>query len=85
MSGKSDIPSCEEVVAQLEAWSEGTLPDEASAPYEQHLHLCSPCANIASTYRALARIARAALEVRMPPEASERLQRALAARLRGKN
>ena len=84
MSGeKTEIPTCQEVVDRLGDWCEGRLPEGAAGPFATHLDLCPPCANIASTYQALSRIARAALDVDMPPDARERLRRVLAARLRG--
>jgi hypothetical protein len=84
MSGeKTEIPTCQEVVDRLGDWCEGGLPEDAAGPFATHLDLCPPCANIASTYQALARIARAALDVKMPDEAKERLRCKLAARLRG--
>jgi hypothetical protein len=80
---KTAIPTCQEVVDHLGDWCEGHLPDDAAEPFAEHLHLCPPCSSIASTYQALSRVARAALEVKMPPEAKERLRQKLAARLRG--
>ncbi len=76
-------PTCREVVDQLDAWSEGQLPDSASAPFARHLDLCPPCARIASGYRAVTQAARAALAVAMPSDAKARLARVLSRRLRG--
>jgi len=84
MSGESTaIPTCQEVFDRLGEWCEGRLPAEAERPYATHLQLCAPCASIASTYQALARVARTALRAEMPDDAKERLRRILAARLRG--
>lgn len=84
MSGHThSIPTCREIVDQLPDWAEGQLPEAAEEPYRRHLDLCPPCGDLARTYQALARVARAALEVRMPEAARQRLQAALRARLRG--
>jgi anti-sigma factor ChrR (cupin superfamily) len=80
---KTALPTCREVVDRLDDWCEGQLPEGTEAPFATHLHLCPPCAHFANTYQALSRIARAALEARMPDDAKERLRRTLAARLRG--
>jgi anti-sigma factor RsiW len=80
---KTAVPTCREVVEHLEDWSEGRLPEADRAPFATHLHLCPPCAHIASEYRALSRVAREALAAEMPEEAKARLRRALAARFRG--
>ena len=77
------IPSCREVVENLEEWCEGKLAPASERPFARHLELCPPCAHIASGYQALARVARAALAVEMPDDAKERLRRRIAARLKG--
>ena len=79
---KTAVPTCREVVEHLSEWSEGKLPEAAREPYATHLHLCPPCARIASTYQALSRVAREALAVEMPEDAKARLRRTLAARFR---
>jgi hypothetical protein len=79
---RTAIPTCQEVVDRLGDWCEGRLPEGAAGPFATHLDLCPPCACIANTYQALSRLARAALDVKMPEEAKERLRRKLAARLR---
>jgi hypothetical protein len=84
MSGEDTaIPTCQEVFERLGEWCEGRLPAGAEEPYATHLQLCPPCASIASTYQALARVARTALRTEMPEEAKERLRRTIAAKLRG--
>jgi hypothetical protein len=80
---RTELPTCREVVDHLADWLEGRLPEGAAAPFATHLEVCPPCANIANTYHSLAHLARAALDVEMPPDARERLRRVLAARLCG--
>jgi len=74
------IPTCQRVIDCLPEWFEGGLPAAKEGPLERHLLLCPPCGNLARTYRRVADVARAALEVRMPRAASERLARLLAVR-----
>jgi anti-sigma factor RsiW len=80
---RTAIPTCAEVVDRLEDWCEGRLPDDVEQPYETHLELCPPCAVIAREYQAISRVARGALDARMPEEAKERLRAAIASRLKG--
>lgn len=83
-AGHTDsIPTCREVFERLPDWAEGRLAGTELAPYERHLEVCPPCGEAARQYQALAKVARAALEVKMPDAAKERLRRAIAARLRG--
>jgi anti-sigma factor ChrR (cupin superfamily) len=77
------LPTCKEVFERLPDWAEGRLATPEVAPYQRHLELCSPCGEAARQYQALAKVARAALEVKMPEDAKERLRCALLARLRG--
>ncbi len=74
------IPTCQRVVDCLPEWFEGGLPFAEEGPLERHLVVCPPCGDLARTYRRVADVARAALEVRMPQAAKERLARVLAAR-----
>ncbi|MBI5069252.1 MAG: zf-HC2 domain-containing protein [Deltaproteobacteria bacterium] len=74
------IPSCQRVVECLPAWFEGALPSGEEGPMERHLVLCPPCGHLARTYRRVGDVARAAMEVRLPPAAAERLGRLLRAR-----
>jgi hypothetical protein len=74
------IPSCRRVVEWLPAWSEGALPAGDEGPMERHLVLCPPCGHLARTYRRLGEVARAAMALRLPPAAAERLGRLLRAR-----
>jgi anti-sigma factor ChrR (cupin superfamily) len=71
------------VFDRLPEWAEGRLATPEVASYQRHLELCPPCGEAARQYQALAKVARAALEVKMPEAAKERLRRALLARLRG--
>jgi len=75
------IPTCQRVVDCLPEWFEGGLPPAEEGPLERHLVLCPPCGDLARSYRWVADVARAALEVRMPQAARDRLHRVLAVRL----
>lgn len=77
------LPTCREVFERLPDWAEGRLAVPEVASYQRHLELCPPCGEAARQYQALAKVARAALEVKMPEAAKERLRRVLLARLRG--
>jgi len=74
------IPTCQHVVDCLPEWFEGGLPSAEEGSLERHLVLCPPCGGLARTYRRVADVARAALEVRLPRDAEHRLRRVLAAR-----
>jgi Putative zinc-finger len=79
---QTPIPTCREVVEYLPDWAEGRLEALQLEPYHRHLELCPPCGNLARTYRALARVARSALQVEMPAEAKVRLGQLLRSRFR---
>lgn len=79
-----NLPTCQHVVACLPEWSEGELAPGEEEPFERHLVVCPPCGDLARTYRAVGEVARAALQVQMPPAARERLGRLLRARLAGR-
>jgi anti-sigma factor ChrR (cupin superfamily) len=79
---ETPLPTCREVVDLLPDWAEGRLEPVRQAPYQRHLDLCHPCGDLARDYQALARVARASLEVEMPAAAKERLRRFLLSRLR---
>jgi len=82
-AGTTDpLPTCREVFDRLPDWAEGVLAAPEVGTYQRHLELCAPCGEAARQYRAVSRVARAALEVKMPAEARERLRRALLARMR---
>jgi hypothetical protein len=83
MTAGGTLPSCREVVDSLPEWAEGSLGGAVLEPYQRHLRICPPCGSLARGYQALAGVARAALDVRMPPEARERLRRALLRPARG--
>jgi hypothetical protein len=85
MSPEQTVPTCREIVDGLPDWAEGKLESTQREPYQRHLELCSPCGSLARTYQALARVARGALHLEMPPEAKERLRQFLHSRLRGPN
>ncbi|HEY7725063.1 MAG TPA: zf-HC2 domain-containing protein [Anaeromyxobacteraceae bacterium] len=84
MTAGGTLPSCREVVDGLPEWSEGALGGGAREPYERHLEVCPPCGSLARTYQAVGALARAALDVEMPPRARERLRRALLRRVGGR-
>lgn len=74
------LPTCQRVIDCLPEWLEGGLPSAEEGPLERHLVHCPPCGHLARTYRRVGDVARAALEIRMPEAASERLWRVLAVR-----
>jgi len=75
------LPTCQRVVDCLPEWLEGGLPSGEEGLLERHLVLCPPCGDLARTYRRVGDVARAALEVRMPKAASDRLWRVVTERL----
>jgi anti-sigma factor RsiW len=79
------LPTCREVFDHLSDWAEGRIPEADAEGYRRHLELCPPCGSLARTYQSLARVARSALEVKMPEEARHRLWQLLQSRFRGPN
>lgn len=74
------LPTCQRVIDCLPEWLEGGLAGESIGPLLHHLQRCSPCADLARTYRAVGAVARQALALEMPGPARERLRRILLAR-----
>jgi len=79
------LPTCQRVVDCLPEWSEGELAPGEAGPFERHLVVCSPCGDLARTYRRVGDVARVALRVQMPAAARERLGRLLRARFAGRS
>ena len=75
--------TCRELIAILDDYLDGTLPDDLRADLEDHLANCVPCSAYLATYRKTREIGTAAARVEMPDEMRARLRRFLRDKLRG--
>ena len=70
----SPIHHCQDCVALLGEYIEGTLSPEASRALEDHLSTCPPCITFVRTYRATRKLCRAAMAREMPQQLVSSLQ-----------
>lgn len=75
--------TCHELIAILDDYLDGTLPDGVRADLEDHLASCVPCRAYLATYRKTREIGTTAARVEMPDEMRARLRRFLRDKLRG--
>jgi len=75
--------TCRELIAILDDYLDGTLPDQLRADLEDHLANCVPCRAYLVTYRKTREIGTTAARVEMPDEMRARLRRFLRDKLRG--
>ena len=75
--------TCRELIAILDDYLDGTLPDELRADLEDHLASCVPCRAYLATYLKTRELGTTAARVEMPDEMRARLRRFLRDKLRG--
>lgn len=75
--------TCRELIAILDDYLDGTLPDQLRADLEDHLANCVPCRAYLVTYCKTREIGTTAARVEMPDEMRARLRRFLRDKLRG--
>jgi anti-sigma factor RsiW len=64
---------CQDCVALLADYLDGSLSDEQKSSLEEHLSYCPPCITFVRTYKATTKVARKHLSQAMPEEMSARL------------
>ena len=72
---------CQDCVALLADYLDGTLAEDQRRALEEHLSYCPPCITFVRTYKATSRVARRALAQEMPEEMGARLHAFLHDRL----
>ena len=75
--------TCRELIAVLDDYLDGTLPDDLRGDLEAHLANCVPCRAYLATYRKTRDIGATAARVEMPDEMRARVRRFLRDKLRG--
>jgi len=72
LSGSTGM-SCRELVEDITAYLEGTMPDGERRHFEKHLDLCSGCRVYLDQMRTTIRTVGALREDKLPPETRESL------------
>jgi anti-sigma factor RsiW len=75
--------TCRELIAVLDDYLDGALPEDARANLEQHLADCAPCRAYLATYRRTREVGAAAGRIEIPEDMKRRLRRFLHDNLRG--
>jgi len=75
--------TCRELIAVLDDYVDGVMPEDARAELEQHLADCAPCRAYLATYRKTREIGAAAGRVDIPDEMKRRLREVVRNNLRG--
>jgi anti-sigma factor RsiW len=73
---------CQDCVALLGDYIDGSLPDEQRRALEEHLSYCPPCVTFVRTYKATTKVARRTLAKDMPEEMGARLHSFLHGKLK---
>lgn len=73
--------TCREVIDLLAEYCDGALGPAEREALAAHLAACPPCVDFLHTYEATPRLARAALDAKMPAEMKARLADFLAKKL----
>ena len=68
---------CEELLAALNQYVDGTLSPELCRGFEEHLKGCNPCEIVVDNVRKTIQLYKAGEPYPMPPEFHERLHRVL--------
>jgi len=75
---------CEELLAALNEYVDGTLSPEFCAGFEEHLKGCNPCEIVIDNIRNTIQLYKAGEPYEMPPELHEQLRRVLCQKWRAK-
>ena len=75
--------TCRELIAVLDDYVDGVMPEEARADLERHLADCAPCRAYLATYRKTREIGAAAGRLEIPDEMKQRLRQFVRKNLRG--
>ncbi len=66
--------TCRELIAVLDDYVDGVMPEDARAELERHLVDCAPCRAYLATYRKTREIGAAAGRIDMPEDMKRRLR-----------
>ena len=69
--------TCRELIAVLDDYLDGALPDDVRCALDQHLDDCAPCRAYLATYRKTRELGAAANRIEIPEEVKRRLRRLL--------
>jgi len=75
--------TCRELIAVLDDYVDGVMPEDARAELERHLADCAPCRAYLATYRKAREIGAAAGRVDIPDDMKRRLRQFVRNNLRG--
>jgi predicted anti-sigma-YlaC factor YlaD len=75
---------CEELLAALNDYVDGTLSPEFCAGFEEHLKGCNPCEIVIDNIRNTIRLYKAGEPYKVPPELHEQLCKVLREKWRAK-
>jgi anti-sigma factor RsiW len=75
---------CEELLAALNDYVDGTLEPGVCESFEEHLQGCNPCQVVVDNIRGTITLYRAGEPYEMPPEFHDRLRQALREKWRAK-
>ena len=75
--------TCRELIAILDDYVDGVLPEPMRAELDRHLADCAPCRAFLATYRKTRELNAAAGRIEMPEDMKRRLRRFLHENIRG--